>query len=232
MLKKGPGMAHSHHENERQYHRRGCIICEIIHRLYILEEEFDTMSQAWDEQRERLASYVNELRGRFDSLSSQIQELTEQVQNAPNIDSAVAEEAARNAEAFKNQLDQLDQAFDLQEPGETPPVDPGTGGEPDNSIPTEPGTPDNSLPEVDPTPPVDSGTESPGGGVDSGTGEPPAPDNTLPGDLGGGSGEVAPEPGSPEPPVTDPNDPNAGEPSAPPESPDSDPTIPVPGSEQ
>src|SRR3954462_8651188 len=108
---EGPGMAHSFTEEHNHYFPHGCIICEIIHRLSALEGVVTNMSQAWDEQRERLNSYVSELRSRFDSLQSQITQLTEQVQNAPDIDSAVADQAARDAEEFKNQLDQLDQAF-------------------------------------------------------------------------------------------------------------------------
>jgi hypothetical protein len=205
----------AHHEHEQAlYHRRGCIICEINHRLYILEGEFDAMSQAWEEQESRFARDVSELKSKFDTLNTKVGELTSQV------DSAEATQAAEYAADFKASLDQFEEAFGLGSSGESgapsepAPVEPPAGGE-----------------VTDPTPPVEPSDPSSGSGEgeSSGGGEAtdgPHVDNSLP------EPEAPPEPGVPDAPVPDPNDPNAGAPSAPPESPGSDPTIPVPGSEE
>ena len=251
-------MAHSHQEHERQYHRRGCIICELIHRLSILEGDVETMSQAWEEQESRFARDVSELKSKFDTLNTKVNELTTQV------DSAEATEAAEYAADFKAQLDQFESAFGLggtetppAESGGGAPTDPPVDGGGSTETPVEPPAGGGDVvPEppaggegsvTDPTqPPVDSSGSGEGGSPSGGEatpdpgvgGEPlpgesdqaPHPDNTLPGDLGGGSGgETPPEAGTPEAPVTD--DPNAGNPSASTDSPGSDPTIPVPGAE-
>jgi outer membrane murein-binding lipoprotein Lpp len=237
-------MAHpSFTEDHNHYFPHGCILCEIIHRLSALEGVVNNMSQAWDDQRERLTSYVSELRTRFDSLNSQVQQLSEQVQNAPDVDSAVAEQAARDAEEFKNQLDQLDQAFDLQEPSSGGGSTPDAGGNAGGGVPGGETGGGEGGPQVDNTLPGDlpgaetpqEPTAGPGGEVSAG-GEVTTPDpgvggTPAPGEPDQGGGEVAPGGPSPEPPQVDPNDPNAQQPTASPESPGADPTQPVPGSE-
>src|SRR3954468_8190392 len=200
-------MAHSHHEHEQQYHRRGCIICELIHRLFTLEGDVDAMSQAWEEQESRFARDVSELKSKFETLNAKVTELTGQV------DSAEATQAAEFAADFKSSLDQFEAAFGIgsSDSGSGAPVDPPAV----DSGPDAGGTPAEPPAE----PPVEV-TEPPADG--------PHVDNSLPQEP-----ETPPEPQVPEPPVDsapDPNDPNAApEPSQ--ESPASDPTIPVPGSE-
>lgn len=228
-------MAHSHHEYEQGlYHRRGCIICDIIHRLFILEGEVDTMSQAWEEQESRFARDVSELKSKFDTLNTKVNELTSQV------DSTEATQAAEYAADFKSSLDSFEASFGLGSsdagggtPSDTPPA---SGGSDTGGTPAQP--PATGEDVTAPEPPAggegevtDPNSPAASTGGDTTTPDPSVGGQPLPGEpdqapttpaVGGGNigapseGQPGPAPDSPQPPQ---------------DSPGSDPTIPVPGSE-